>query len=65
LRFRSDRGVRHRHDRRNDYSIDRTKWAVDLPAGSIGRLLDLYNTDQYAVDKGRYYTVGLDGPTVR
>jgi len=33
-----------------------TKWAVDLPAGSIGRLFDLYNTDQYAVDKGLYYT---------
>ncbi len=33
-----------------------TKWVLDLPAGSIGRLFDLYNTDQYAVDKGLYYT---------
>ena len=33
-----------------------TKWAVDVPAGSIGRLFDIYNTDQYAVDKGLYYT---------
>jgi len=33
-----------------------TKWVIDLPAGSIGRLFDLYNTDQYAVDKGLYYT---------
>jgi len=33
-----------------------TKWVLDLPAGSVGRLFDLYNTDQYAVDKGLYYT---------
>ena len=33
-----------------------TKWVIDLPQGSIGRLFDLYNTDQYAVDKGLYYT---------
>lgn len=33
-----------------------TKWVIDLPAGSVGRLFDLYNTDQYAVDKGLYYT---------
>src|SRR5262249_9413996 len=33
-----------------------TKWAVDLSPGSVGRLFDLYNTDQYAVDKGLYYT---------
>ena len=32
-----------------------TKWVVDLPAGSVGRLFDLYNTTQYAVDKGLYY----------
>jgi len=35
--------------------LSATKWSVDLPAGSIGRLFDLYNTDQYAVDKGLYY----------
>ena len=29
----------------------------DRPAGgSVGRLFDLYNTTQYAVDKGLYYT---------
>jgi hypothetical protein len=33
-----------------------TKWVIDLPAGSVGRLFDLYNTDQFAVDKGLYYT---------
>lgn len=38
------------------YRASMTKWAVDLPQGSIGRLFDLYNTDQYAVDKGLYYT---------
>jgi hypothetical protein len=32
------------------------KWVIDLPAGSVGRLFDLYNTTQYAVDKGLYYT---------
>ena len=32
-----------------------TKWVIDLPPGSVGRLFDLYNTDQYAVDKGLYY----------
>jgi hypothetical protein len=30
--------------------------ATDLPAGSVGRLYDLYHTDQYAVDRGLYYT---------
>ena len=38
------------------YRASATKWAIDLPAGSVGRLFDLYNTDQYAVDKGLYYT---------
>jgi hypothetical protein len=38
------------------YRASATKWVIDLPAGSIGRLFDLYNTDQYAVDKGLYYT---------
>jgi hypothetical protein len=37
------------------YRASATKWVIDLPAGSIGRLFDLYNTDQYAVDKGLYY----------
>jgi hypothetical protein len=37
------------------YRASETKWAIDLPAGSVGRLFDLYNTDQYAVDKGLYY----------
>ena len=36
--------------------VSDTKWVIDLPAGSIGRLFDLYNTDQYAVDKGLYYS---------
>jgi hypothetical protein len=38
------------------YRATATKWVVDLPAGGVGRLFDLYNTDQYAVDKGLYYT---------
>ena len=38
------------------YRASDTKWVIDLPAGSVGRLFDLYNTDQYAVDKGLYYT---------
>lgn len=38
------------------YRASETKWVIDLPAGSVGRLFDLYNTDQYAVDKGLYYT---------
>ena len=37
------------------YRASATKWVVDLPPGSVGRLFDLYNTDQYAVDKGLYY----------
>ena len=38
------------------YRATETKWVIDLPQGSVGRLFDLYNTDQYAVDKGLYYT---------
>ena len=38
------------------YRASATKWVIDLPAGSVGRLFDLYNTDQYAIDKGLYYT---------
>jgi len=38
------------------YRASATKWVVDLPPGSVGRLFDLYNTTQYAVDKGLYYT---------
>jgi hypothetical protein len=38
------------------YRASETKWVIDLPPGSVGRLFDLYNTDQYAVDKGLYYT---------
>jgi hypothetical protein len=37
------------------YRASATKWVIDLPVGSVGRLFDLYNTDQYAVDKGLYY----------
>ena len=32
-----------------------TKWVVDLPAGSVGRLFDLHNTAAHAVDRGLYY----------
>jgi hypothetical protein len=38
------------------YRASATKWMIDLPAGSVGRLFDLYNTTYYAVDKGTYYT---------
>ena len=38
------------------YRASQTKWIIDLPAGSVGRLFDLYNTTYYAVDKGLYYT---------
>ena len=37
------------------YRASQTKWVIDLPAGSVGRLFDLYNTTRYAVDKGLYY----------
>jgi hypothetical protein len=35
--------------------VSQTKWAVDLPAGSVGRLFDASNTILHAVDKGLYY----------
>jgi hypothetical protein len=38
------------------YRASQTKWVIDLPARSVGRLFDLYNTTWYAVDKGLYYT---------
>jgi hypothetical protein len=38
------------------YRASATRWVMDLPVGSAARLFDLYNTDQYAVDKGLYYT---------
>lgn len=31
-----------------------SKWVVDLPAGSVGRLFDASHTVQHAVDKGLY-----------
>jgi len=38
------------------YRASKTKWVMDLPAGSVGRLFDLYNEDwEHAVDKGLYY----------
>ena len=37
------------------YRESQTKWVIDLPAGSVGRLFDLHNTTEYAVDKGLYY----------
>lgn len=37
------------------YRASQTKWVIDLPAGSIGRLFDLHNTTHYAVDRGLYY----------
>ena len=38
------------------YRASATKWVIDLPQGSVGRLFDLYHTTRYAVDKGLYYT---------
>ena len=38
------------------YRASATRWVVDLPAGSVGRLYDLHHTDRYAVDRGLYYT---------
>ena len=43
--------------------VSRTKWVIDLPAGSIGRLFDLQGAQpgpgpanyEHAVDKGLYY----------
>jgi hypothetical protein len=37
------------------YRTSQTKWVMDLPAGSVGRLFDVHNTKGYAVDKGLYY----------
>jgi len=37
------------------FRISQTKWVMDLPAGSVGRLFDVHNTKGYAVDKGLYY----------
>jgi len=31
------------------------KWAMDLPAGSVGRLFDISHTTEHAADKGLYY----------
>lgn len=31
-----------------------TRWIVDLPAGSVGRLFDASHTVKYAIDKGLY-----------
>jgi hypothetical protein len=32
-----------------------TKWIIDLPAGSVGRLFDVGDSWDHAVDKGLYY----------
>lgn len=32
-----------------------TKWVMDLPAGSVGRLFDMQDLWDHAVDKGLYY----------
>ena len=32
-----------------------TKWVIDLPAGSVGRLFDMGGSWDHAVDKGLYY----------
>lgn len=37
------------------HRASQTKWVVDLPAGSVGRLFDVHNTAAHAVDKGLYY----------
>jgi hypothetical protein len=37
------------------YRAGPTKWVMDLPAGSIGRLFDLSRTTENAIDKGLYY----------
>jgi hypothetical protein len=37
------------------YRASQTKWVVDLPAGSIGRLFDMQDSWGHAVDKGLYY----------
>jgi hypothetical protein len=37
------------------YRASQTKWVMDLPAGSVGRLFDVHNTKGHATDKGLYY----------
>ncbi len=38
------------------YRASKTKWAIDLPAGSVGRLFNIDNNDwEHAADKGLYY----------
>lgn len=37
------------------YRASQTKWVMDLPAGSVGRLFDLEDLWDHAVDKGLYY----------
>jgi hypothetical protein len=37
------------------YRASRTKWVMDLPAGSVGRLFDINQSFEHAVDKGLYY----------
>ena len=37
------------------YRASKTKWVMDLPAGSVGRLFDLNDGTEHAVDKGLYY----------
>jgi hypothetical protein len=35
--------------------VSTSRWEIDLPSGSIGRLFDDHNTDVHAADKGLYY----------
>lgn len=37
------------------YRASQSRWVVDLPAGSIGRLFDVSHGRQHAIDKGLYY----------
>jgi hypothetical protein len=37
------------------YRASPTKWVMNLPAGSVGRLFDVENTPEHAVDKGLYH----------
>jgi hypothetical protein len=37
------------------HRASQTKWVVDVPAGSIGRLFDVADGNRRAVDKGLYY----------
>lgn len=37
------------------YRASGTKWVMDLPVGSIGRLFDVGDSWDHAVDKGLYY----------